>query len=550
MADLVTVIDADRAKSSLTYCLNAFITAGLSSDMWRDHRLCTAPLEWMKKEVASQTESKPNSNLSSSINRVYLALLEQFGVKSIDRPEAHIFLRRKRLHSVGNSGLRWCFEPNKKNTRLAKKILGREVTSVPWFVQNLAREFEETLRYFEVIHVKQIEAGLNAFLIYVMTLDEADAPKNLVEIDREKHINDLSEHGNTFRNFLTDNFSESGRDCGSRAMGTVQKAWRFSSELNGFGKTIANPIDMSTDNPIKYRKKGAKSTRHAIMDEVFQIILWENVRDDYAFARTLDFLYQTVRLPGSDVFKRLFWPAQPLILEACARSATRGKSARFADSGEGDEFRYDPDLLQMVVNTGKHATVGRQMGLIQSMAIFTDGGRREVPTLYVASGKTGDYAVPYVDPDFARRFTEFTRLQEEYNPVDGASLALDTRHHSDHSYLGEVANVYVAFRELNLGYVTAISPERITSYLVALLTHCEPIVEKALGYPYPLVRDGNPLIQLHAFRVTANTRLQARGGTREDARILLGHKTALYADYYNNPPLVDNYTRIANAAAL
>jgi len=549
LADLMTTIDADRSKSSLGYCLNALITAGLSSDMWREHRLCTAPLELMKRVNARET-ARFNQNFSSSLNRVYRALVDAFEAKMIERPEASLFLRHKRLNAASTSGLRWCSDPNVRNTRRARQILGREITSVPCYVRRIGQELEETLKHFKVIHVSQITDALSVFLIYVMSLNENDAPKSLVNIDRERHINNLTEHGATFRNFLIDHYSESGRDVGGRAMGALEKAWRISSHLHGFGKTFANPVDASNDNPIEYRKRRARSTREAIIDEVYQVILWENIRDDYAFARTLDFLYRTVCPPGSDTEVRIFWPCAPLVLESCARSATRGKSARYADSGEGDELRYDFKSRRMVKNLGKHAVAGRQQGFIQSMSIYTEGERREVPTLHVASAKTGAYDVPYVDPEFASRFLDFVELQERYNPVDGPTLALDTRHQSEDGDVSNVPEVYMAFREPGLGYSTAISQERVTGYLAALLTHCEPIVKEVLGYEYPLVRDGKPLIGLHAFRVTANTRLQARGGTREDAAKLLGHKSVVYADYYNNPPLVDSYTRIANAAAL
>lgn len=547
--DLAFAMELDRKKTTLTYGVSVLVVAALSSNMFETRRFCSNPLERMKKAVVPELDEKRlNQNLSSSINAIYRMLASEFEIDLEDRPEAPLFLLKKRLNSRGVSPLNWCFEPNKKNTRLASAVIGRPITSVPEFVKDVAREMVAILKHYEHQDTQGAENCMGAWCLFLMSLPEKDAPRSLSQIDRRKHVNSLSEHDNTFANFLPDKFGQRNVEIARRSISIMQRAWRFSAELNGFGSQLTNPFDVRLDTKIKDKPRPAKSKHKYIKDSIYNIVFEKNLEDNYAFARSLPESWYQMRVPGSDRFENVFFAACPLIIEIIAATGMRGKSARYLDSGEGDERCYDAGLERMTANAREITTPGRQAGFIQTILIGDGGEQKEVPTINVESAKTGGYSVAYCDPDLARRFTEFVALQEKYNPVLRSIKAADARNVSPNSDNTRTASVFPAFRMP--GSKTVVSSEKVRGYFVKLLRECEPLVERELGYHVPLVVNGVAQIKLHDLRVTKNVRTRDRGGSREDARVVLGHQSIVMADYYYNPPIERTYHALANAAAL
>ncbi|KQY03700.1 hypothetical protein ASE23_12955 [Rhizobium sp. Root73] len=538
-------LEEDKSKSTLKTSLNVFVIAALSSSMWEYRRFCPAALVVLKSSAVRQNEVRYHEVTSSATNHAYKRLAAHLNVDLKTRPEAPLFLQKKRLTSPGVRPFDWCRAPSKKNTQLAARIAGKEVTSVPSFLKYWADDMTSTLTHYGVQTVSTIIDCQNAWLIYLYCLGEDLAPKSLMEVDRLKHVNSGFEGDSTFVNFLREN--DLNPQVQIRAISVMQRAWTFFRAANGMVGNAHNPFDAKLDPPVREKSRKAKSARKAIQHDIYQIIYDEHVRDDFAFARSLPEQYRRLKTPGEDHWSDHFWPAVPLILMAIMRYGLRLKSARYLDSGEGDEYRYDPHTESMVENSLVTVKVGRQVGFLQGLEIIESGSPRTIPRVFVASGKTGAYGFDYCDLDIAEAFVNFVKLQETYNPISRPIKAIDSRDSSDFANLGNTADVFPAFREPDGGFVTAISGEKVRWYYIKLLEHCEPILKEKLGYPVTLVRDGRALIQLHAFRVSANTHLRQAGGTPEDAQALLGHKNPYMAEYYFNPSDEDSYRALRTA---
>ena len=540
-------LEEDKSKSSLKTSLNIFVIAALSSSMWEHRRFCPAALVVLKSSAVRQNEVRYHELTSSATNHVYKRLAAHLNVDLKTRPEAPLFLRKKRLTSPGVRPFDWCRAPSKKNTQLAARIARKEVNSVPLFLKYWADDLTSTLSHYGIQTVSTIIDCQNAWLIYLYCLGEDVAPKSLMDVDRLTHVNSGFEGDRTFVNFLRDN--DLNPQVQIRAISVMQRAWTFFRAANAIGGNAHNPFDAKLDPPVREKSRKAKSTRKAIQHDIYQIIYDEHVRDDFAFARSLPEQYRRLKTPGEDHWRDHFWPAAPLILSAIMRYGLRLKSARYLDSGEGDEYRYDPHMEAMVKNSLAAAEVGRQVGFLQGLEIVESGLPRTIPRVFVASAKTGAYGFDYCDLDIAKAFVDFVKLQETYNPIRQSIKAIDSRDSSDFANLGNTADVFPAFREPDGGFVTAISSEKVRSYYINLLEHCEPILLEKLGHPVKLVRDGLALIQIHAFRVSANTHLRQAGGASEDAQALLGHKSPVMAEFYYNPPDEDSYRALRVAMA-
>jgi hypothetical protein len=153
--------------------------------------------------------------------------------------------------------------------------------------------------------------------------------------------------------------------------------------------------------------------------------------------------------------------------------------------------------------------------------------------MFVNTNKTGaPYSVPWIDPELAAHVDRLAKLQATYNSINIPIPARDPDISELYGYSGSVPSVFPLFRNPDYDRHLPVSDGMLSSYWLALLTHCEPIVEKELGYAYPLVNDGKALFDIHALRITTVTVLHESGVPIDIIQALLGHSSVMMTYYY------------------
>ncbi len=153
--------------------------------------------------------------------------------------------------------------------------------------------------------------------------------------------------------------------------------------------------------------------------------------------------------------------------------------------------------------------------------------------MFMNTNKTGlPYTVPWIDPDVAVHVDRLAALQATYNPIEAPIPARDPDISELYGHNGMVPNVFPLFRNPRYDRPLPVSDGMVGSYWLALLTHCQPIVERELGYSYPLVNDGEALFDIHALRITTVTVLHEAGVPIDIIQALVGHSSLMMTWYY------------------
>jgi len=195
-----------------------------------------------------------------------------------------------------------------------------------------------------------------------MTLDRKDAPADFQSVSRVKHLNDIrGKNLHTFRAFLAMHFEGDRADKGNRALGVFRKAFYLASVRDGF-QHVNNPVETELDRIPNGKGKGPDMTPRKPMElEAWDVLVRKNRENDFAFARSLGpkRFHYTLKNIDTGEYERVFWPAEPIVVDILLNSSMRHISSRWADSGEGDELTLTPKNLRMVPNVHSAATPGR-----------------------------------------------------------------------------------------------------------------------------------------------------------------------------------------------
>jgi len=530
-ADRILSLQKAASGDTRQFALNVFSMTALGTNMW--HRDGFRPEGLVMFKEWAQQEGSEKQSAAASL--VYRALAGYFDEDFKQRPEAHLFFARKRYADRGVEPFSWCFDPRSRNTKGAERCLGRPVEKVPEFVRDWAREFRRLLPLFQVKHVGLVENRLNTWLYYLLTLPEHEAPMSLFEIDRIRHVHDLGgKRKTTFYDFLAANFTEDAQTTGRAAISAMAKAWRLAAARDGLAD-LACPFDVTLDQAVPSAGSLGKTPKKALLSKVWEILVRENRAGFYAFARDIPrgIHWRTCLDPATGSFEHVFWPAQPMVVDIILTAGPRLHSARWVDSGEGDEFRVNLDRRVEARNNLPSAIPGRREGFLRLFDIV--GKTREtVVGMYFSVNKTGNsYDVPWVDPEVAEAAAQMEALQARYNPISAPIRARDPQTGDQYSNPELFPLVFPLFREPDDPLGIAVSENKVRRYWTALLEHCQPIVNNALGYEYALVREGEPLFSIHSLRVTTVTMLIEKGVSLEIVQRMVGHVTPAMTWYYN-----------------
>lgn len=520
--------------------LNVFLTLAQSSNAFAASEMVRWPLRFFKEWVHNQ---KPSRELrSSSINHLYRLLCAHFGVKASTDSHAHFFLGKRRVGNHGVEAFAWCDHPTPRNTRVAARCLGKPIREVPQAIRDWADIFRELLSLFNTKSVSGQIDDLNTWLYYLLYLGDK-APKSFHEISRSEHVNDLSQTSDTWVNFVHKNFSNTKGQIGYRAPSTLAKTWRLAATRYGFAER-GNPFDVKLDRLVKAPIRLAKSTRQALDHAVMEILVQENRKNDFEFARSLgergpryNFIVmnsKTTRL------EEVFFPLCPIVIDVILHTGIRKHQARWLDSGEGDEFNINPSTKQETANLLKTATKSRNQGFLRVCEFMDGGGRRRELGMFINTNKTGKpYEVPWIDAELAEHVSQLAKLQSTYNPISAPVLARDPDVSDLYGYNGDLPLVYPLFRNPQYDLHLPISDAMVSDYWRELLTHCQPVVERRLGYAYPLISDGKPHFDIHALRITTVTVLHESGVSIDIIQALVGHSSVMMTWYYRQVKFAD-----------
>jgi hypothetical protein len=526
-------MEASRGTSAATI-LNVFLSLAQSSNAFAKNELVKSPLIFFKEWASSGGGS--SEVRSSSTNELFKLLCRHFGVNAASQPGAEFFFSGRRIGTLGVEAFAWCDHPNERNTEVAARCLGRPVDTVPRYVRDWAEYFRRLLSLFGTKSVDNEIGRLNAWLIFLLDLGEGRAPRSFPEVSRSRHVNSLSEDGDTFVNFLTRNFSQTNRQIANRAVSTLAKAWKLAAARDNYAET-SNPFDITLDRIGKAPKRRAKSVRRPLDQAIMEILVRENRRNDFELARTMGKRNPTyrhvVKNPTTQAYEEVFFPLSPIIIDIILHSGMRKFSARWLDSGEGDEFSVDVAAKVDRPNPLPTAIKGRREGFLRICEFVEKGGRRRELGMFMNTNKTGvPYEVPWIDPEVAAHVDRLAKLQTTYNPIEAPIPARDPDVSELYGHSGSVPSVFPLFRNPQYDRHLPVSDTMVRGYWVALLKHCQPIVNRELGYPYPLVIGDEALFDIHALRITTVTVLHEAGVPIEIISALMGHGSVMMTWYY------------------
>lgn len=506
---------------------------GASSDMWHVGGLRAGPLIGYKRYV--QTHGKSAEQRSWAVNRIWDALVHNFGAAANDHPDAHAFRLGKRLVTKGTRPFDWVHAPTTRSLKRFSKIYPECPRHFPEWLRRWALHLEELLPHFRVESVKAKIRPLELWLIYLASLEEP--PLTFADVSRQRHVHSRGEARPTcFRGFLLKNFPKTKTRYVTSAMATLKRAWALSAQLEGFDSKLANPFDVS-DSPFEQQERSSRTTRSALDSQVLQILVRENLKNEMEFARQVGnkqlLCWREVRHPETEELTKVFFPAAPLIVHVILHSGMRGKQAAWLDSGEGDEFAVDLSTMQRIPNPLPTCTPGRNQGFFRLCEILGDT-RERVLGMFVNSGKTGPHEVPWMHPDLVKPLRELIEFQLFWYPL-AKPVPIARGTDFEDRFKPDRGDAFPLMRDPANGLGYPITRERIRSYWVAFLEHCQPIVDAELGYHYPLLlRTGQPNFDIHSLRVSIITTLLDNGVPVSVVQMLVGHKSPIMTWYYHD----------------
>lgn len=523
IADSV-IASAPKTKTSLKQATSAFVMAALASTMWSERRFCPAPLLHMKLLYGTE-----NVGRSASINHIYKVLSDSFEVDVRSRGEARLLNGRKRVESA--IAFRWVDHPNKANTRKISRILrwAAPPTTIPDHTRALAEEMRGLLCTFKVQNMKAVEDALNLFLVYTLVLKPVEAPLRLRDIRTEDHVRSLASPHETYWQFLNERCPDS--NAKTSTMSKMREIWHAASIRDGFATSLECPFDPRRDRfgtDSRERGRAGRALEQIVIDTLIEI----NRENDYAFARGVERFHYVVR-NAEGGYEKVFWPAVAIALEITLRTGLRLRSARWLDSGEGDEEWYDPVAMNHRPNALPCKIPGRQQFFVRKI-VLDDARRTEVNGMFVNVAKGGPYQSPYFPEELVSVVCRMRELQIRYNSMGKPIPAIDDKHRRPNTDPDLFAEVFPLLRTPDKLSAT-ISEDMVRSYYKSLLIYAQPIIEVKLGRSYPLVDVDLDLVltTIHDHRRSFVTNGEEVGVPISVLRIQVGQKSNAETNRYN-----------------
>ncbi|WP_339759014.1 VPA1269 family protein [uncultured Sulfitobacter sp.] len=394
-------------------------------------------------------------------------------------------------------------------------------------------DLERYIRKLPRRGLASIYASSTQWLYYLCTLSTAERPGSFAEVVRENHIKSVKRR-NTYESFLIRNNLKPGERL--RDLYQVMEVWQTEHP-----EVLYLPISPKLD--WSNASKSFRTKRKAIPTLIIQTLIEENAREcakglPYAMYRDWISIRQSgssvMRIDGERPEEKI--PSVPASIDCILHLGMRSSSARWLDSGEGDEFGIDYDSVKEVPNTSAQAQSGEQNGFLQRMQV---GPTQWVPSILMLRNKTvAVHEIPYAPKDLVHRLLTIRSLQESYNPIKGPIRAVEDETLTNN--LEDVALVFPLFRDPSNSQDKPVSYVKLTRWWDELLRSCEPIVhqkrKEAIGYDCEYYHffdsDEKPLWDIHSIRVTVVTALLEMGVSPTIVQHLVGHKSPAMTLHY------------------
>ncbi|MBB3997477.1 VPA1269 family protein [Aureimonas pseudogalii] len=527
LAEQILSLSAAGRGTSNGCAATAFLYTTFASNAWCEPKFAPTCLAAMKGWM--QTYGSSNALMSGGINRVYQLAATHFNIDFAATPTHPIFTVGLRIAKSGVDLFNWCVNPSHRNTEKAAACLKAEVTSIPEHVRDWAFYLRDALPLLGVESLSNPVTVCNAWLIYLLTLSETMAPRDMSEVVRTLHVNDGS--GNpppsTFVGFLSKNREFFGESVHGRAISQLANLWNRIAIRDGFSGLRSCPFDAKMDTE-KAEPRGTRTNRPAMDLAVLSIIATEHRRDGYALARSRKAgkHYYTVLEEGATKAKTVFWPAVPLIVDIILHSPARLSSVRWLDSGERDEFVVDIDGLRELPNTSPDATLERKEGFLRLYKLGHGEGQTALGMFFNTDKILREHEIEFIAPHLPAAVQEMVELQRRYNPMRSPIIPKDPEMGMERLALGRKRATYPLFRLPDARRVYPPSSSSVMFYWRALLKHCQPLVDTHLGYHYPLLdENGLAHFDMHSMRVTAATAMFDADEEDHTIQKALGHAT-------------------------
>ncbi|MEC7795455.1 MAG: tyrosine-type recombinase/integrase [Pseudomonadota bacterium] len=403
---------------------------------------------------------------------------------------------------------------------------------IPKEIVQWAYELDRLVKMTPRRSYQTIYRSCRLWLTYLSTLEQP--PRDFSEVNRSSHISDESRNGSK----------------------------TFKSALEKWGMTPREPLNnlhqlfdiwaseqiQEQHNPLKPGKdwknpaKKFGTSRKSIPTLIVETLIEENAKADddgipYALyrqwkskAKARTFLKFDGKQPEEVI------PAVAAALDCILTFGMRSSSARWMDSGQGDEFSVSKNNRKLVKNTSDEATKGRRAGAIQIMEISE--GNKIFSLLLMKTKNDKPLEIPFLPEEIHERILYIAALQAEHNPIAVPVPAVDDK--SIASLRANNLYVYPLF----LNPVTGKDPVTSTAlhtWWRELLRISEDVVhQKRVADLGPNTarlkffdKSGSPIWDIHTIRVSVATALLDQGVPPTVVQQFLGHATLVMTLHYH-----------------
>jgi Putative phage integrase len=270
----------------------------------------------------------------------------------------------------------------------------------------------ETMSAFIRANVNSAASGKvrrSCCIDFIEFLTELKSPPLCPEDSLRHLINDYSETGQTYRNYLRIHYTSV--DSRNSKLSELHQFFAFVQDQLRAKHTMkdqsavwfSNPIDLKFDRFATHLKSGTtrKSIAADIMKEMRQLL----VADDYAWPKQWDSDWTNLVNQSTKKLEYVWCPSAALCLYTLLSLPLRSLQARILDSGEADAYVFDFDTGTMIPNPNQlpvnnRLDPSRSEGFIQVLPSGLSADP-ELVGMWINVNKTSDhgYAIPWVSDD-------------------------------------------------------------------------------------------------------------------------------------------------------
>lgn len=442
----------------------------------------------------------------------------------------------------------FCITPDRRR-RVDKKQerITRADGTFRWILQH-GNEFEVWQSIFAEYcpksrsrNVTTITKSLNPFLIWIQSLPKEDFTRccNPDVLDRFTHVirNEVlssNSFSTVFSEWLLQNYSPGGYNS---AMLEMEKFYNWYQTYKNPGKI--NPF--SPNDRVQKPPPHSKSVRDVIPTRILNLMKDVLTKNDFEWAKQIDSDWS-----GGKTGLGHWSPARAVLLLTLLTIPIRSDSALSADCGLKDEYMYDTDKNDFIINP--IGIKGREAGILRRITEGTD----TLTGLYFTRNKTSTRGIqiPWDNPVLKSAYLKMRALIQQQKAIVPHNWA--KRKLTEHGLREQCYPViYPLFLDLGHSDIrerrTPVSPTRLRAFFNLLLVEVEKRFNQSLeGHNSPLniasgIEHGSKWT-LHGLRVTGITNFALAGLPPQIiAEFLSGHSSILMNLYYTkySPSLIN-----------